>query len=131
MNEQLQVRADVDAAIKPPAGPDTNADSSAGSELKVDTLKGQGKVYRSDIYTIHWKAEGHGQPLHVNITISGACNWSVTWLPLEGQVTLTRAYMMYPPNYSPPNDTEYLIARIDATDCMGNSVYNENKVNRP
>src|SRR5688572_4223811 len=53
MKRRLAVRADANAAIRPPGGPNTSGDGSGGSQLDEGLLKAQGKVYRTDTYVVH------------------------------------------------------------------------------
>lgn len=82
--------------------------------------KAQGKVYRTDLYTVHWKAEGTCPPLEVTLYVTGAITptYEAKCLPAEGEVTLSRAYMMEPPNYDPVG-MGTVTARLEVSDCSG------------
>jgi hypothetical protein len=117
MKRRLQVRADANASIQPPGGPGVDADGSGGSELDEGTFKDQGKVYRVDEYTVHWKVQGHGD-LQVSLEISGAVRYSANWLPCEGSIAVCAPRVLLPPNYSNPSQ---ITATVRARDCMKQS----------
>ena len=97
MKRRLQVRADAAASVQPPGGPAVNAEGAGGSQLDEGTYKDQGKVYRTDTYTIHWKAEGECRPLSVELHVSGEIGYDADCLPEKGEVTISRTYMLEPP----------------------------------
>jgi len=130
MKRRLQARADANASLRPPGGPDTNADGSGGSQLDEGTMKDQGKVYRTDVYTIHWKAEGLCRPLQVRLLVDGAREWQGNCLPEEGKVTLSRSYLMEPPTYAPQGPAT-LAATLFVQDCAKQTARCRNQVDRP
>lgn len=130
MKRRLQVRADANASIRPPGGPDTNADGSGGSQLDEGTLKEQGKIYRTDIYTIHWKAEGQCRPLRVMLSLEGAITNSIDCLPEEGELTQSVTYILEPPHYIPPG-SDSLTATLNVQDCTKQVSKCQNMVKRP
>ena len=129
MKRRFTVRSDSNASLNPPGGPATNADGSGDSQIDEGTLKEQGKVYRTDIYTVHWKAEGDCRPLEVTLDVSGARTWYGSCLPLEGEVTMSKSYMMKPPEYTPQGEN-YLKAVLRVKSCH-DSAECENMVDRP
>ncbi|HTQ15602.1 MAG TPA: hypothetical protein VMH86_17160 [Rhizomicrobium sp.] len=129
MKRILKARADASAAVQPPGGPGVDAEGAGGSELDEGTYKNQGKVYRVDEYIVHWKAEGCG-PLRVAMRVTGAAGYAADWLPDEGHVTVSAAYMLEPPDYaaSGPGD---VLATLMVTDCSKQSVTCSNGARRP
>jgi hypothetical protein len=127
MKRRLMVRADANASVRPPAGPDVNADGSGGSQLDEGTMKDQGKVYRTDTYIVHWSTEGHGD-LEVSIDVP-ALGWAGTWLEKSGQVELARSFILEPPYTAPPPDS--VTARILVRDCCGYRVEHSQTARRP
>ncbi|MCP4727815.1 MAG: hypothetical protein GY863_22445 [bacterium] len=119
MKRRLQVRSDANASLKPPGGPDTNADGSGGSQIDEGLLKDQGKVYRTDEYEVNWTAEGFG-PLRVMLELSGAIAYTADWLPSEGSVTLSKNQLLKPPDYIPGSTTVNGV--ITVQDCKGQKV---------
>jgi hypothetical protein len=117
MRRRLQVRADANASIQPPGGPGVDADGSGGSELDEGTFKDQGKVYRIDEYTIHWKVQGNGD-LQVSLEISGSVQYTADWLPLEGAITVCSPRVLLPHDYANPSQ---ITATVSAQDCMKQS----------
>lgn len=130
MKRRLQVRADANASLKRPGGPETNADGSGGSQLDEGTLKDQGKIYRTDLYTIHWRAEGQCQPLRAQLQVGGEVDYVANCIPNSGEVTLSRTYMLEPPNYaaSVPGS---VTATLTVEDCAHKTAKCENTVQRP
>lgn len=129
VKRRLQVRADANASIRPPAGPDSDADGSGGSELEEGTLKEQGKVYRTDYYTIHWRAEGQCQPLLVALRVGGAKDYFAGSISPSGSVTLSATYMMEPPYV--PQGPDFLEAELLVRDCARLEARASNRVPRP
>jgi len=135
----VQVRATTTSSVQPPGGPpvsadsvgaaDSNAqaDSKSDADAKVDTdsdsdtvidvvvKKEQGKVYRTDCYTVHWRAEGDGHLL-VTLELSGALSQTLQWLEPSGSVTLVRNHLLEPPDYK-PMDALVLDAILVVEDC--------------
>lgn len=116
MKRRLMVRADSNASVNPPSGPDVNADGSGGSQLDEGTFKKQGKVYRTDCYTVHWHAHGDG-PLRVRLTLNGAVSWSADWLPTSGKTAVSANHLLEPPDYS-PRVTTRVTARLEVFNCQ-------------
>jgi hypothetical protein len=96
-----------------------------------NTRKDQGKVYRTDVYTIHWKAEGQCQPLRIRLQVRGDVGYEAHCIPNEGQVTLSRAYMLEPPDYAFAKSTGFVSALLTVQDCARRSSRCENVVPRP
>jgi hypothetical protein len=119
MKRSLRVRADANAAIQPPGGPGVNADGSGGSQLDEGTMKDQGKVYRVDEYIVHWKAEGEGS-LRVRLGVTGAVQYSADWLPAEGAITMSRTFLLEPPDYA-LSAPSAVTARLDVGNCARQS----------
>lgn len=95
------------------------------------THKDQGKVYRTDVYTIHWKAEGECQPLRIKLQVKGDVLYEAHCIPDEGEVTLSRAYMLEPPDYDFAKSTGFVRARLTVQDCARRVSQCENQVLRP
>ena len=129
MKRRLQVRADANASVRPPVGPDVNADGSGGSQLDEGTLKDQGKVYRTDAYTVHWQVEGDG-PLQISLRLSGAVAYDAGWLPVAGNLTVSRNYLLEPPAYDPGGDA-FLTAYVEAVNCRGQKACHTHTAPRP
>lgn len=130
MSRRLQTRADAAATIQLPGGPAQDAQAGSGSQLDEGTYKDQGKVYRSDVYTIHWQSDGQCLPLQVSLSVSGAIQYRAECLPMEGEVTLSQTYMLEPPDYAPPGDA-FVSAELLVEDCTHASALCENTVARP
>lgn len=128
MQRRLQVRADANTTIRPPAGPDANADGSGGSQIDEGTLKEQGKIYRVDTYVVHWSAEGAGD-LEVALSVL-ALGWRGTWLGRSDSVSLAKAYLLTPPDYQPPSP-DSVEATITVRDCFGHVVTHSQSAMRP
>ncbi len=126
----FKVRTEANASHLAPGAPDTSADGSGGSQLDEGVFKDQGKIYRTDSYTVHWKAEGQCRPLRVGIQLFGAVTYGADWLPEEGEVTISHNYLMEPPNYSLDGAAE-VIATITVQDCANNLVRCQNRIGRP
>jgi len=121
MKRRLMARADANTSIRPPSGPDTNADGSGGSQIDEGTFKKQGKIYRTDLITIHWCAEGKGD-LRVQISASGGnINYHGDWMPNSGSVTLPSSDLLEPPYYGSTTFGN-VEATIDVEDCCGSHV---------
>jgi hypothetical protein len=143
----LEDRAASSASVNPPGAPDVKANSFGASrstdntssdsstsfddQIKKEELvkKDQGKVYRTDSYTVHWEAHGHGE-LHISLDLDGIIRYSADWLPRSGYVKLSKNYMLEPPNYDPGGQTE-LNVHAKVTDCMKRTVEQSNGVPRP
>ena len=124
----LQVRAD--AANTAAAQPQVLVqDAAADSELETVISKDQGKVYRIDEYTVHWQAEGQCRPLAVSLSVDGEVAYEGRCLPESGRITLSRAYMLEPPDYLPPGPG---LVRSEARvrDCAGLSSSCTDEVHR-
>lgn len=130
MRRRLLARADANASVRAPGGPEVDAEGAGGSQLDEGTFKKQGKVYRIDEYTVHWEAEGHCQPLEVNLRVSGDISYQARRLPQRGQVVLSHAYILEPPNYDAPTKVG-INATLLVADCAGNRVQNGNAIPRP
>lgn len=130
MQRRLQARADAAAAVRPPGGPDTNAQSGGGSQLDEGTMKDQGKIYRTDVYTVHWKADGPCQPLLVRLSVRGDVQYQADCLPDRGEVTLSNTYLLEPPNYAPPGNGN-VTAFLSVDDCAHAHGECENTAYRP
>src|SRR5690606_24363918 len=115
----VNTRVTSTASVQPPGGPpvsadsvgaalsDAKADSKSDADAKVDTDSGsdtvidsvikkdQGKVYRTDRYTVHWEAQGDGH-LRVDLAIGGAVRQHLEWLRESGEVTVVRNHLLEP-----------------------------------
>ena len=120
MQRRLQVHADAHSSMRPPAGPDADSESVGGSKLDEGTLKPQGKVYRTSVYTVHWRAVGACRPLAVALSVHGEIVYEAQCLPEEGQVTVSASAMLEPPDYGPPPGP--LFATVTVRDCAGHQV---------
>jgi hypothetical protein len=109
----------------------TKVDAKSDGHTTVDEFvyKNQGKIYRTDQYTVHWQAEGEGD-LQVTLVLSGALQYSADWLPKSGSVTVSRSYVLEPPAYQPADAAE-LAARLTVTDCTNQVASQENRSARP
>ena len=130
MRRRLQARADAAAAIQLPGGAAQDAQGGGGTQLDEGTFKDQGKVYRTDVYTVHWKAEGQCMPLQAELRLDGAIQYNASCVPLEGEVTLSKTYMLEPPDYDPPGSA-FVSARLIVRDCAGEEARCENTGPRP
>jgi hypothetical protein len=127
---RLDVRAAVAQSIPPPPPQGMVQQGASDSELDVSIMKEQGKVYRTDRYTVHWRAQGQCRPLWVRLKVTGEVQYTAECLPEEGQVTLSRSYMLEPPAYAPPGPGS-VQATLDVTDCAGQSASCDNEALRP
>jgi hypothetical protein len=109
----------------------TKVDAGSDGKTEVDEFveKNQGKVYRTDKYTIHWQADGEGD-LQVSLNVAGALNYSADWLPASGSVTVSRNFLLEPPNYA-PGDPGAVTATVSVKDCMGQSAKQTNRSATP
>jgi hypothetical protein len=130
MSRRLLARADANASVRPPGGPEVDAEGAGGSQLDEGTFKKQGKVYRIDEYTIHWEAVGQCRPLDVNLRVGGDLAYQARHLPERGDVVLSHAYILEPPNYDAPTKVG-INATLVVSDCAGNRVENGNVIPRP
>ena len=130
MKRRLQVRADAAASVQPPAGPAVDAEGAGGSQLDEGTFKGQGKVYRTDTYTVHWRAEGQCRPLSVQLRVNGEIDYVADCLPEEGEVTLSQSYMLEPPDYLPQGSGQ-VAATLSVADCARTRAVCQNVALRP
>lgn len=89
----------------------------------------QDALYRTDSYTIHWKADGNCKPLSVKLYVSGAVIYTGHCIPDEGQITLTKAYPMDPP-YTPAG-LDHVEAKLDVVDCARGTASCKTRVLRP
>lgn len=128
-SRHFEVRADVANSINQPQ-PDVASDGAANSEMDQTIIKNQGKVYRSDSYTIHWKGLGECQPVQVTLSVSGETSYSAHCLPEEGEVTLSHVYLLEPPDYRPPGPG-FVTATLEVVDCSQQTGLCENTVQRP
>ncbi|MEX2283981.1 MAG: hypothetical protein WEE89_15960 [Gemmatimonadota bacterium] len=131
MKRRLLARADANAAIRAPGGPEVDAEGAGGSQLDEGTMKPQGKVYRVDEYTIHWQAIGQCRPLSVSLVVNGDRNYIANGVPETGQVALSVAYMLEPDNDYDPTGKVGITAVLTVIDCAGNRVQNRNTAQRP
>ncbi len=130
MKRQLLARADAVASVQPPAGPSVNAESGGGTQFDETTFKDQGKVYRTDTYIIHWKADGQCWPLSVQLHVDGEVDYAADCLPEEGEVTLSHAYMLEPPDYLPQGSGK-VTATLNVADCTRMRAVCQNVAPRP
>lgn len=127
----LGVRSDVGQTFTGTTPPASMQSGHSDSQVDTSTTKNQGKVYRTDIYTINWRVEAQCKPLAVQLTLDGEIKFTTDkCLPAEGQVTLSRAYMLEPPAYAPPGQG-FLSATIEATDCAHQALSRTAQVPRP
>jgi hypothetical protein len=147
VNPTLEIRAATNSSVQLPAGPAQSSDAFAGSKSIDDTSsesgtdfddevikdvevrKNQGKVYRTDTYTVHWVATGEGR-LHVSLRVAGVVPYSADWLPREGQVHLSKTYLLEPPAYD-PGGPAVMTATLQVGDCRSTIVTQSNSVPRP
>jgi hypothetical protein len=94
-----------------------SADGSGGAQVDEGTLKDQGKIYRTDAYTVHWEAEGDGD-LEVTLVLSRALTYVAEWLPSKGKITVTKNHLLLPPTYALPAEAR-LVATLTVRDCCG------------
>lgn len=130
MKRRLLANATGAAAVRLPGGPEVDAEGSGGTQLDEGTFKKQGKVYRIDEYTVHWKADGQCRPLDVALRVNGDVSYQARHLPECGEVVLSHAYILEPPNYDSPTKTG-INATLIVADCSGNRVQNGNAMPRP
>ena len=130
MKRRLQVRADAAAVVQPPGGPAVDAEGDGGSQIDEGTFKDQGKVYRTDVYTIHWRSEGQCRPLAVGLFVDGEVNYQALCIPEEGKVRLSRTYMLEPPDYQPPGPGQ-VTATLKVRDCARADASCSNSAQRP
>lgn len=113
----LQVRAD--AANTAAAQPQVLVqDAASDSVLDTTVTKDQGKVYRTDKYTIHWQAKGECGPLEVRLRVDGEITYDGRCLPDRGHITRSVAYLLEPPDYQPPGPG-YVRVEGTVVDCAG------------
>lgn len=129
-HSQLDVTASLASAVTTPATPGMVQQGAADSKLDDSIMKAQGKVYRTDRYTVHWQAEGSCRPLQVSLFVKGEVAYQADCLPEQGEVTLSRTYLLVPPAYDPPGPGS-LSAELEVTDCAGESAICGNTVPRP
>lgn len=127
---RLDVRAAIAQATTTSPSPGMVQHGTGDSELEDTVLKSQGKVYRTDRYTVHWRAEGQCRPLEVRLSVGGAVAYRAECLPEEGRVVLSRSYLMEPPGYD-PDGADYLRADVEVRDCSGLSISCWNQIPRP
>lgn len=103
---------------------DANANVDANSDGKtlVDefVFKNQGKVYRTDEYTVHWRAKGDGE-VDVRLDLSGVLSLHAEGLPDSGSITAVKNHLLEPAGYQ-PMDALVLRATIEVTDCANHVV---------
>jgi hypothetical protein len=146
-NPSLELRAATNSSLQPPGGPSVNADAFSGAKSVDDTSsdggtdfddeiikdvevrKNQGKVYRTDTYTVHWLAEGEGK-LHTTLNVTGAVSYEADWLPRSGEIRLSKTYLLEPPAYDPGGPSD-VIATLRVADCRPTVVSQSNTGFRP
>src|SRR5207244_13285575 len=94
----------------------TSACRPGGSQIDEGTCKEQGKVYRTDVYTVHWLAEGECRPLQVKLQVDGAIRYHAGCFPDRGEVTLSTTYLLEPPDDTPPTP-DGIVAELLVRDC--------------
>jgi hypothetical protein len=142
----VESRVMSDASVQPPGGPSVSADSMGAArsadntasdsgtavddEVKKDVTveKDQGKVYRTDTYTVHWQAEGEGD-LKVSLQVTGIVSFSADWLPRSGSIRRSINYILHGPAYDPGGGMEVL-ATLVVESCM-DSVQQDSRAMRP
>ena len=130
MKRRLLARADANASVRAPGGPEVDAEGAGGSQLDEGTFKKQGKVYRIDEYTVHWEACGQCLPLDVALTVGGDVDYRAQHLPERGEVVLSHAYILEPPNYDAPTKVG-INATLAVSDCARHRVVNGCTIPRP
>jgi len=88
-DDLLQVRADANASVNPPGGPQVNADGSGGSEMRTMLRKDIDLVEAVICYRFDWQAEGHCQPLAVRVQVDGDVRANMRCAPDHGHTELT------------------------------------------
>jgi hypothetical protein len=120
MKRRLQARADSNASIKPPSGPDSNADGSGGSQIDEGTLKPVDFILKTDTYKINWKAESNCKPVSVSLSVGGSVVFSQSCLPEDGGVELSSAKVFSIEEFKNRRHGT-VVATLSVTDCTGMS----------
>jgi hypothetical protein len=85
---QLQVRADANASVMPPGGPNSDADGSGGSDIKTRLRKDVDAIVLTSRYRFEWMVETTCRPVGVSINIDGEVSFSEECLPESGFLEL-------------------------------------------
>ena len=118
-DELLQVRADANASVSPPGGPQVNADGSGGSELRTMLRKDVDLIEAIITYRFEWQATGQCQPLAVRVRVDGQVQADIRCAPDRGHTELTvRKVQKAEEVNSAARDSA--TATVSVVDCAGN-----------
>jgi hypothetical protein len=128
-SRHLRVRADVAGTLA--AQPPTQVqDSASDSELDTSTVKDQGKVYRIDSYTVHWRVEAESGVQEVQLKIDGEVQCVNNCVPKDNSLTLSCSHLLLGPQYVPAGPG-FVSASVKVTDCAGQAADCTVRVSRP
>ncbi|MCZ6605080.1 MAG: hypothetical protein O7A03_08040 [Alphaproteobacteria bacterium] len=113
----FQVRADANASVRPPGGPDTNADGSGGSELRTRLRKEIDAIALIKSFTFRWRVETTCRPVRVTVTISGDVNTYIDCASETGSTELSSIKFLEAAEIN--SDSSSALITVDAIDCTG------------
>ena len=118
--EELKVRADANASIQPPSGPNVNADGSGGSELRTRLRRDVDLVESTTTYAFEWRVES-ACPVAVAVSIFGEVQARIPCAPDAGSSALSRRRLLEAGEVnSAPRGTATAV--VVAVDCHGHEV---------
>jgi hypothetical protein len=120
-DEQLQVRADANASVSPPGGPQVSADGSGGSEIRTRLRKDVDMLALVVGYRFEWEARGQCQPLSVRVDIRGDVVAEIPCAPERGhsELVMRRVLAANEINAGPRGSAT---ATVTVLDCSGQTV---------
>ena len=119
-DEELKVRADANASIQPPSGPNVNADGSGGSELRTRLRRDVDLVESTTTYAFEWRMES-ACPVAVAVSIFGEVQARIPCAPDAGSSALSRRRLLEAGEVnSAPRGTATAV--VVAVDCHGHEV---------
>ena len=119
-DKEMKTRADANASVSPPGGPQVNADGSGGSLIRTRVSKEVDLVMVTVTYKFEWDVMADCKQA-VTVVVLGDVNTRVRCAPEKGHIELSRSRVMTMAevNRSPRGNAT---ATVTATDCSGSSV---------
>lgn len=116
-DKQLLVRADANASVNPPGGPQVNADGSGGSEARNMLRKDVDLITVTVTYSFDWEVTADCD-FAVRVLINGQVQADYNCAPKQGHVELSASKVVTWEELN-TNPRESATAFIEAVDCAG------------